>query len=78
MNKERRTKLQSIADKISDLRDEIRELCEEEQGAFDNLPDSIQGSSKGGAMEAAVQNMDDAADGLEHVIDELQDAQSQS
>lgn len=74
MNKARRTKLQTIADQISALRGEIEELREEEQAAFDNLPDSFQGSSRGEAMEKAVDTLDGAMDDLDVVVEALEEA----
>lgn len=62
MNAKRRKKIQGICD-------ELDVLMEEEQEAFDNLPESIQYSERGEVFEAAIEVMETAKDGLEAIID---------
>lgn len=40
MNKSRRKRIQDIKDKLLDLLAEIEEIKDEEQEAYDNLPES--------------------------------------
>lgn len=66
MNRERRNRIAEIMDKLNEIADEICEVAQEERDAFDNLPEAIQYSERGEAMEAA-------ADDLEEVSGEVTD-----
>lgn len=57
MNKERRNRLSEVSNMIGDVIDEIADIMEEEQEAFDNLPESLQFSSKGDKMQDYVDMM---------------------
>lgn len=74
MNKERRNRLSEISDLVGDAIDQLAEIMEEEQEALDNLPESLQSSSKGEAMDEAITSMQDIMDELTTIqtdIDEL-------
>ena len=60
MNKDRRDRLQNI---IEDL----GAIIDEEQEAYDNLPEAIQSSERGDAMQEQIDGMTDAKDTLETV-----------
>lgn len=65
MNAARKKRIQDVIEKLDELKTVIEELHDEEQEAFDNLPESFQESERGEAMEAAADNLDSAtADGL--------------
>ena len=66
MNKERRQKIGKIIERLEDIAAELEALADEERDAFDNLPEAIQYSDRGEAMEAA-------ADDLEEVSGEVTD-----
>ena len=61
MNAPRRKAIQEMIETIKD----------EEQEAFDNLPENLQGSDRGEAMEAAADNLDSAFNGMDEVLDYL-------
>ena len=42
MNKDRRERIQNIIDQLTDLETEIEKIQDEEQEAYDNLPESLQ------------------------------------
>ena len=74
MNKERRNRLSEISDLVGDAIDQLEEIMEEEQEALDSLPESLQSSSKGEAMDEAITSMQDIMDELTTIqtdIDEL-------
>ena len=81
MNKERRTrleklieKLEEIKDSINDIRDEIECVKDEEQEAYDNMPESIQQSDRGCNMEENIDDLDSAYDiDIEDSVDEIID-----
>lgn len=74
MNNTRRKAIQNIMDKLEELMEEIEAIKDEEQDAYDNLPESLQNSERGEAMESAVYNLDDAAENVQLVIDALESA----
>lgn len=74
MNNARRKAIAAIIKKLEDLAEEIEFLKDEEQEAFDNLPESLQSSERGEAMESAAYNLDEAWEGLQSVIETLEEA----
>lgn len=87
MNKQRRNSLNALQDRIAalgldDLHSTIREIIEEleslrdeEQDAFDNLPESLQQGERGQDMEAGIDNINTALDALETLADAMDGAQ---
>lgn len=53
MNKSRRNELSRIADELENLREDLDSVASEERDAYDNLPESLQESERGCAMEEA-------------------------
>lgn len=74
MNNARRKVIQNIMDQLEKLMEDIEAVKDEEQEAYDNLPESIQNSERGEAMDHAIYNLDDAAENVQIVIDVLEDA----
>lgn len=74
MNQERRKKVQAIIDKLNDLKEEIDMLRYAEDDAFEKLPESLQFGKNGERMEEISANLSDAADNIEPVISDLEDA----
>lgn len=74
MNKDRRKRIQDIKDQLVDLQTEIEEIKDEEQEAYDNLPESLQDGEKGEKMTDAVDNLDLAYSSLEDAIGYLDEA----
>lgn len=58
MNAERRKKLDQI-------KGDLQVVIEDEQAAYDNLPDSIREGEKGDQMQTAIDSMQTALDELE-------------
>ena len=73
MNKERRKTLQEIIDVLEEQKYGIESVCEEEQEAYDNLPESIQDSERGEAMSENIDSMESAASDLDDIISTLQE-----
>ena len=46
MNNARRKRICKIADALNELKSQIDELYEEEQEAFENIPESLQGTER--------------------------------
>ena len=77
MNKDRRKQLSEIQSKLAELRDMIDTVLEAEQEAFDNLPESLQESERGEAMQAAIDAMESAMDSCDEAGESLEEAQGQ-
>lgn len=74
MNKERRKRLGTAFDKVSDAKKILEEVKDEEQNAYDNLPDSFRDGDRGQEMlsyvemlEEAFNYLDDAASVIEQI-----------
>ncbi len=65
MNKVRRKELARVVDLLDRARDLLETIRDEEQEAFDNLPESIQCSERGEAMENCISTMEEMLDYLD-------------
>lgn len=72
MNRERRKKLGEIIDQLEYLREDLDAVASEEREAYDNLPESLQESDRGCAMEEAADELDDICSELEDLKDRIQ------
>ena len=73
MNKQRRAALDAILSQLETQRDALRTITDEEQEAFDNMPQSLQEAEKGQTMESGIDSMEDAINNLQEVADLLRD-----
>ena len=71
MNKARRKKLGEIIDQLEYLREDLDAVASEEREAYDNLPESLQESDRGCAMEEAADEIDDICSELEELRDRI-------
>lgn len=67
MNKQRRNDLLDVVSSLEEAYDRLNEIRDEEQEALDNMPESLQTSSRGEAMQEAIDEMDSIAEGIESV-----------
>tara|TARA_R110002020_G_scaffold297118_2_gene512905 strand:- start:19 stop:267 length:249 start_codon:yes stop_codon:yes gene_type:complete len=65
MNNARRKKIKKICNQLEELESQIREIEEEEQDAFDNLPESLAETERGDQMQEFLEILDQAAGQLE-------------
>ena len=73
MNAERRKALSKIHDTLGELITEIESLYEEEEAAYDNLPESLQDSERGEAMQEALSNLEDLQGSLEDAVNAIEE-----
>lgn len=73
MNKTRRAAIAKIVSTLEQAYADLETLRDEEQGGYDNLPESFQNGEKGEAMQEAIDNMDTALDELDSAKDTLAD-----
>lgn len=77
MNNKRRAEVKRIMQKLKDdvyslldkAREELEIVRDDEQEAYDNLPDSLQYSEKGNDMERCIEALDEIIDYLEYNYD---------
>ena len=53
---------------------QIEDIRDQEQDAFDNLPESLQESERGDAMSEAIDNLESAMESVEEARDSLEAA----
>jgi len=73
MNAQRRKALADLMDRltplaatITDIKDALETIRDEEQESFDNMPEGLQQGDRGQAMEEAISTLDSAIDDLEN------------
>ena len=71
MNNQRRKEISKIVSTLEDVRDRLSDIVDEEQCAFDNMPESIQGSDRGCESEEAIDCLNDALDSIESALEYL-------
>ena len=81
MNAKRRKRVKEVIDtiekllaslngiKIDHIVDKLKDLCDEETEAYDNMPESLQWSDRGMQIDQNMTNLDDAHDLMEEVPD---------
>lgn len=67
MNNTRRKALQKIYADIEEVKSDLENIYDEEQEAFENIPENLEGSERYEAAENAVDNLDNAFSGLGEV-----------
>ena len=84
MNQERRAKIEKLIDQVQTAAFEMREfyneltsLQEEEQEAFDNMPEGLQQAERGQSIEAISQALDQALSTLDDAINDVESAASE-
>lgn len=71
MNKQRRKAIGDIYDKLIDIQSDLEYIRDEEQEAFDNLPESIQYSERGERMEEYISSLEEALDYVDYAVESL-------
>lgn len=71
MNNARRKRIETIIGKLSELRAELDEIKDEEQGVLDNLPENMQSGDKASRYEEIIDGLETASSDLENIEDSL-------
>lgn len=74
MNAERRKKISVLVGQLSEIKDAIETLKDEEQEYYDNMPESFQNGDKGEAATTAIDQLEQADTSLQEVVDALEEA----
>ena len=73
MNKDRRKSIERIVDQINEIKADLTWVRNDEEEAYDNLPEGIQSSERGDSMQEAIEAMDDADGSLQDAVDFLEE-----
>ena len=71
MKNVRRKRIINLSDKLSELKEELEIIAEEEQEYIDNIPENLQNSERYERADEALSNLNDASDTLDEVIESL-------
>jgi hypothetical protein len=74
MNKERRKRLAEAFEKIGEVKEILESVKDEEQEAYDNLPENFQNGERGEEMQGYIEMLDEAygyLDDAESVVDQI-------
>lgn len=75
MNKARRKMIDEALEKLGELHTMIETIRDEEQEAYDNMPEGLQESERGEAMYDAIDALESAMDSCDEIEEYLQTAQ---
>ena len=73
MNKERRKIIEEAIEMINEANDLLATVRDEEQEAFDNLPEGIQMSERGETMERYISDLDEIIDTIYDGVSTLEE-----
>lgn len=73
MNKTRAQELRDLIKKIEYCKDELARIKSDEEYAFDNMPENLQGSYRGEESERIIDELDEILDAYDDIIDSLND-----
>ena len=76
MNADRRKRLEKLSNQLSDIHDELEALKDEEQEAYDNMPESFQSGNKGEQSQAVIDSLDSASQSVEESRNYIDEAVS--
>ena len=71
MNKQNRKELQGYVDSLEEIKSNIETMMEEEQRKLDNMPEGLQESERGEAIQFAIDQLDEASTYLQDTIDAI-------
>ncbi len=74
MNKPRRAQLAALSTRLDQLKADLDSIREEEQNAFDQMPESFQNGERGQKSENAISFLDDAISSLDEAISSIESA----
>lgn len=77
MNNARRKALRSIIEKLQDCHDRLETLKEDENEAFENMPEGLRSSERGEATEMNLETLESSVYDLETMIDLLTEVADQ-
>ena len=77
MNKDRRKRLEGICEKLMEIYEELDAIIDEEQEAYDNMPESLQDSEKGERMYEGIDSLESARDDINNAATTIEEVIAQ-
>ena len=74
MNKYRRKQLEDVKDSLDEIIASLNDIKDEEQDAYDNMPESLQSSDNGSRMTDAIDDIDGAIYSVEEAQRHIDEA----
>lgn len=74
MNKARRNELNKIIEELNAINDRLQAITDEEDEIFEAIPENLKSSDRAIASETALENLNDAWDSLDSVIEYITSA----
>ena len=74
MNRDRRNRIDKVLGQLEELKQEVYDILDEEQEAYDNLPESFQNGERGDSMQEAIDALENAGNSFDDVIEYLEEA----
>lgn len=71
MNKSDRKNISKWIETLEIIKSDIEEMKSNEECKYDNMPESLQESEKGEALQDAIEHLENATSSLEETLDEL-------
>ena len=75
MNKSRRKQLENLSGRISEIKDELESILNDEEEYRDNMPENLQSSERYETSDNACSEMQDALCSLEEAVSSIDAAQ---
>lgn len=75
MNNQRRKQITKIINDLENSKDDITDILQEEEEAFDNMPENLLGSERAEQSQNAIDLLNDAINNLDEAINNLEEAQ---
>lgn len=72
MNKERKQRFQNAVSSLEEAKDELIDIQAEEIDALDAMPEGLQSSARGDAMQEWIDFIDDTVSDIDNVIDKIE------
>jgi hypothetical protein len=72
MNNARRIKIKKIIKDIETIKNDLQDILSDEEFAFDSMPENLQYSSRGEESQEAIDYMNEAMDGLDNAVEQLE------
>lgn len=73
MNKDRKKRLNNINETLTELTDKLNDVVEEEEGAYESLPENLQQSERAEAMQDTISTLQDCVEDLGIIISNIED-----
>ena len=74
MNKTQRNQIEKWIDSLTEIKEGVESMIEEENEKYENMPENLQDSERSEKMYEGIENLESASSSLEEAIDSLIDA----